>query len=129
MDKFKSNFNHNCKSIILKVESAIVKNYIIDNSKFKLNTIKDFESIFTRVSLPIAELTRRKILYHDITNNLIKSQYKIKLVFNRYSLKYELHNLIDNKIDWKSSISVTSYDKWADSFKEYQSYFLDVPNE
>ena len=125
----KYNVNHNYKSIILKVESAIVKNYIIDNYKLKLNTIKYFESIFIRVYLPIAELTRSKILYHAITNNLIKSQYKIKLVFNRYSLKYKLHNLIDNKIDWKSSISETSYVKWADSFKKYQSYFLDVPNE
>ena len=129
LDRFKSNFNHNCLSIILKVEYAIVNNYIIDNSKFKLNTIKDFENIFRRVSLPIVEITRRKILYHDIKNNLIKAQYKIKLVFNRYSLKYELHNLIDNKIDWKSSSTVTSYNKWADSFKKYQSYFVDVPNK
>ena len=39
-------------------------------------------------------------------------------------MKYKLHNLIDNKIDWKSNFPETSYDGWAESFVKYQKSFV-----
>ena len=35
-------------------------------------------------------------------------------------MKYELHNLIDNKIEWKSNFPETLYDGWAESLVIYQ---------
>ena len=43
LEKMNSKFNSNSKAIILKVESVFMKNYIIDNSKIKLNIISDLK--------------------------------------------------------------------------------------
>ena len=45
-------------------------------------------------------------------------------MFNKFGMKYELHNLIDNKIDWKSNFPETSYDGSAESFMKYQKSFV-----
>ena len=44
----------------------------------------------------------------------------IKLVFNKFTMKYELHKLVDNKIDWHSKIPEVDYEKWSTSFITYQ---------
>ena len=39
-------------------------------------------------------------------------------------MKYESHNLIDNKIDWKSYFPETSYNGWVESFVKYKKLFV-----
>ena len=39
-------------------------------------------------------------------------------------MKYESHNLIDNKIDCKSNFPKTSYDGWAEFVVKYQKSFV-----
>ena len=70
--------------------------------------------MFTKI-----EITRKKMLYHAVIFKLVKSAHTIKLVFNRFTSKYELHNLINNKIDWKSNIYESNYDNWARSCLQY----------
>ena len=52
----------------------------------------------------------------------------IKLVFNKFSNKYELHKLVDNKIDWHSKIPEVDYEKWSTSFITYQQSFSSNDN-
>ena len=53
------------------------------------------------------------MLYHAVISKLVKSAHTIDQVFNRFTSKYELHNLINKKIVWKSNISESNYDNWA----------------
>ena len=124
--KFNSSFNYSLKSIILKLDSPISKNNIINNSKIKLNIIHDFKNIFTRISLPNSEIIRKKILYHAIKSNMLDSN--IKLVVNKFTMKYELHKLVDNKIEWHSKIPEVDYEKWSTSFITYQKSFSSNDN-
>ena len=47
---------------------------------------------------------------YTIKSKLVSSNFSIKCVFNKFGMNYELNNLIDNKIDWKSNFTETSYD-------------------
>ena len=42
-----------------------------------------------------------------------------KLVFNKFNMKYELHKLVINTIDWHSKIREVDYEKWSTSFITY----------
>ena len=80
LEKNNSKCNSNSKASILKVGSVLMTNYIIDNSKIKLNIISDFKNIFTRISLPHSEIRRKKVLFHAIKSKLVSSNFIIKCV-------------------------------------------------
>ena len=63
------------------------------------------------------------MLRHAIKANLIKSNTTLKCVFNNYSFKYEIHELKNNKIDWRNIVSEKDCSNWADSFSDYQKSF------
>ena len=52
------------------------------------------------------------IIYHVVTNKLIKSKQIIKCIYNSRSNYYELRYIINNKIDWNMSIGEDNFSKW-----------------
>ena len=44
-------------------------------------------------------------------------------------MKYKLHNLIDNNIDWKFNFPETLYYGWAEYFVKYQKSFVSDKNK
>ena len=92
----------------------------------KMKESKIFNNVFIRISLPSSELEKKKVLRHAIKANLIKSNTTLKCVFNNYSFrkpKYEIHELKNNKIDWRNIVSEKDFSNWADSFSDYQKSF------
>ena len=77
-----------------------MKHYITDNSKFKLNIIIDYK-IFVHYLTPIIQYNKKTYYITNIKYNLVAYKYTIEIVFNQYIMKYELYNLIDNKLNRK----------------------------
>ena len=75
----------------------------------KIKESRIFNDVFIRISLPSSELEKKKVLRHAIKANLIKSNTTLKCVFNNYSFKYEIHELKNNKIDWRNIVSEKNF--------------------
>ena len=122
LDNISPRFNFNSSKIILQFDTSLNKNKIL-NSKMKIKESRIFNDVFIRISLPSSELEKKKVLRHAIKANLIKSNTTLKCVFNNYSFKYEIHELKNNKIDWRNIVSEKDFSNWADSFSDYQKSF------
>ena len=122
LDNISLRFNFNSSKIILQFDISLNKNTIL-NSKMKIKESRIFNDVFIRISLPSSELEKKKVLRHAIKANLIKSNTTLKCVFNNYSFKYEIHELKNNKIDWRNIVSEKDFSNWADSFSDYQKSF------
>ena len=115
---------HAIKANLIKSNTTIKCVFNNYSFKYEIHELKNNKiDVFIRISLPSSELEKKKVLRHAIKANIIKSNTTIKCVFNNYSFKYEIHELKNNKIDWRNIVSEKDFSNWPDSFSDYQKSF------
>ena len=113
------------KSCILSiVQLSFNKLKLILSNVNRLCRLRDLQNSFIRTSLDEISLERHLILYHVVTNKLIKSKTIIKCIYNSISNSYELRYIINNKIDWNMSIGEDNFSVWKLSYINYRNSII-----
>ena len=79
-----------------------------------------YTNLYFRKQRSLLERVRGKLLYHAIKANLTPPN--TKCTYNNSNETYELRNIINSKVDWKSSpINITphTYKTWEHSYESY----------